>query len=177
VGVDASAAAIAHARREGDAGAAGVEFRVGDIAEPGLGERLAAEFGDVNVHVRGVLHVLSDDQRRAAVGTIAALLGARGTLYVCETDQAGDPLDYLIAQGARPTHLPPPVRRLIRSGVRAPRHLGPDELAGLFPPSAWRVQAQGRTHMYAVPVQPGGPPQKIPARYAVLRPADHRPAP
>ncbi len=169
VGVDASAAAIAHARRE--AGAAPVDFRVADIAEPGLGERLAAELGDANVHLRGVLHVLDDDQRRTAADTIAALLGARGTLYLCETNHAGDPLDYLIDQGARLTHLPAPVHRLIRSGVRAPRHLDPAALAKLFPPSAWRTLAQGPTHMYAVPVRPGEGPQRIPALYAVLRPA------
>jgi hypothetical protein len=44
VGIDGSAAAIAHARR-GAAGAA-VEFRTGDITEPGLGDRLAAERGE-----------------------------------------------------------------------------------------------------------------------------------
>lgn len=167
VGIDASAAAIAHARRDG--AAAPVEFRIADIAEPGLGRRLAAELGEANVHIRGVLHILTDEQRANAVDTIAALVGIRGTLYICETNMAGDPLDYLIAQGARATHLPAAVHRLIQSGVQAPRHLGPDELTSFFPPSQWRVLAQGPTEMYALPADPGAPPQRIPALFAVLR--------
>jgi SAM-dependent methyltransferase len=165
VGIDGSAAAIAHAQRD----AAGVEFRVADIAEPGLGERLAAELGDANVHIRGVLHVIDDAQRRTVADTIAAVLGARGTLYLCETNHTGDALDYLVTQGARPTFLPAVVDRLVRSGVRAPRHFGPAELAEFFPPPAWSVLAQGPTVLYGVPVEPGGALQRIPALFAVLR--------
>lgn len=167
VGIDGSAAAIAHARRD-PAGPA-VEFRTGDITEPGLGDRLAAELGEVNVHIRGVLHVLTDEQRGTVAETVAALVGRRGTLFLCETDQPGDPLDYLIAQGARPTHLPPALHRLIRSGVPAPRHFGPAELAAAFPPPRWRVLAEGATTMYGVPIRPGEEPQRIPSRFAVLR--------
>ena len=165
VGIDGSATAIAHARRN----APGVDFRVADIAEPGLGRRLAAELGDANVHIRGVLHVIDDDQRRTVVDTVAALLGTRGTLYLCETNHAGDALDYLVAQGARPTRLPRVVDRLVRSGVRAPRHFGPAELAASFPPPAWQVLEQGPTVLYGVPVQRGGPLQRIPALFALLR--------
>jgi SAM-dependent methyltransferase len=167
IGIDGSAAAIDRARR--DAGGERVEHRVADIAEPGLGARLSAEIGDANVHVRGVLHVLTDGERVAVTATIAALLGRRRTLYLCETDHTGDALDYLVSQGARPTRLPAPVHRLISSGVRAPRHFGPAELARAFPAPAWRVLEQGPTVLYGLPVEPGGAPQRIPARYAVLR--------
>jgi SAM-dependent methyltransferase len=106
VAVDASAAALAHARREGAGGP--VDYRVGDVTEPGFGARLAAELGDANVHISGVLHVPTDEQRAVVTETVAALLGSRGTLYLCETDQAGDPLDYLIAQGRGPPTCRPP---------------------------------------------------------------------
>jgi SAM-dependent methyltransferase len=169
VGIDGSAAAISHARRN----APGVDFRVADIAEPGLGRRLAAELGETNVHIRGVLHVIDDDQRRTVVDTVAALLGGRGTLYLCETNHAGDALDYLVAQGARATRLPAVVDRLVRSGVRAPRHFGPAELSESFPPPEWQVLATGPTVLYGVPVQPGGALQHIPALFAVLRLSGH----
>ena len=168
VGIDASDAAIAHARRAGT-GTEEVDFRVADIAEPGLGLRLAAELGEANVHIRGVLHVIDDDQRRVVADTVAALLGRRGTLYLCETNHTGDTLDYLVAQGARPTHLPAVVRRLIRSGVRAPRHFGPAQLAESFPVPAWHVLAQGPTVLYGVPVEPSGDLKRIPALFAVMR--------
>jgi SAM-dependent methyltransferase len=168
IGIDASAAAIARARRD-TTGMRKMEFRVADIAESTLGERLAAELGDANVHIRGVLYVLDDDQRRAVVETITALLGSRGMLYLCESNHTGDALDYLIAQGARPTRLPAVVDRLVRSGVRAPRHFGPAELTEYFPPSAWQVLSRGSTVLYGVPVDSGGPLQRIPALFAMLR--------
>ncbi len=53
--------------------------------------------------------------------------------------------------------------------MRPPRHFGPDELAAFFPSPAWRILDQGPATMYGLPVRPGGPPQAIPARFAVLR--------
>jgi SAM-dependent methyltransferase len=198
IGVDGSAAAIARAVRTGDAASSragttldagparsgatprpghdpAVVFRVADIASAGLGERLHDEIGDANVHIRGVLHVLDDEARRAVAGNIAALLGERGTLYLCETNHTGDPLDYLLDQGARPTRLPPLVHRLIRAGVRAPRRFGPEEVAQVFPEDAWLVVEQGATEVYGVPLEPGGPVQRIPAWFAVVRTSRRRP--
>ncbi|WP_250030040.1 class I SAM-dependent methyltransferase [Paractinoplanes maris] len=165
IGIDGSAAAIA--RASGTAG--GVTFRVADIAAAGLGERLHEELGDANVHIRGVLHVLDDASRQAVAANVAALLGETGTLYLSETNHTGDPLDYLLDQGARPTRLPPLVHRLISAGVRAPRRFGPEEVAGAFPGDAWEVLEQGAAEVYGVPLAPGGPVQRIPAWYAVVR--------
>lgn len=165
VGVDGSASAIAHTTKS-----AGVEFRVADISAPSLGEQLHAALGDSNVHIRGVLHVLDDCDRRALAANIAALLGGRGTLYLCETDHAGDPLDYLYDQGARLSGLPPVVDRLVRSGVRPPRHFGESDLRDLFPSPDWQVLEHGMTSMYGVPLSPGGPMQRIEARYAAIQP-------
>ncbi|MGK5682728.1 class I SAM-dependent methyltransferase [Actinoplanes sp. URMC 104] len=165
IGIDGSAAAIA--RAQGSAGE--VAFRVADVAGSGLGARLHDDLGDANVHIRGVLHVLDDGARAAVAANVAAVLGERGTLYLCETNHTGDPLDYLLDQGARPTRLPPLVDRLIRAGVRAPRRFGPEEVAAAFPGDAWTVLEQGATEVYGVPLEPGGPVQRIPAYYAVVR--------
>lgn len=172
IGIDGSAAAVA--RATGPDSGSGVTFRVADIASAGLGERLHDEIGDANVHIRGVLHVLDDASRQAVAGNIAALLGERGTLYLCETNHTGDPLDYLLDQGARPTRLPPLVHRLIRAGVRAPRRFGPEEVTQIFPADAWLVAEQGATEVYGVPLEPGGPVQRIPAWYAVVRTSRRR---
>jgi SAM-dependent methyltransferase len=169
LGVDRSTAAIERACREATEAGTEVDFRVGDAAEPGLGQRVASEFGESNAHIRGVLHVIDPAARSIVVGNLSDLLGNRGTLYICESDAAGDPLDYLVKQGATPTRLPPAVRRLVAAGVRAPSHFGPDQVAEYFPPSRWRVLDSGPTVMYGVPLRPGGPRQEIPSFFAVLR--------
>ena len=172
LGIDGSSAAIERARREStDVDGRNVEFRVADLAAAGWGERLAADLGEANVHLRGVLHVVDAGRRAAMVDNLAALLGSRGTAYVCESDLAGDPLDYLLFQGVTPTSMPDVVRRLISAGVRAPSHFGPLQVAQYFPAPRWQVLEQGPTTMHGVPLRPGGPLQQIPSFYAVLRTA------
>jgi SAM-dependent methyltransferase len=167
IGVDRAPAAVERARADVGEDPT-LEFRVADITDPAFGPALHEELGDVNVHVRGVLHVVDADRRPAVVANLAALAGTRGAVFVCETDVAGDPLDYLLWQGATPTRLPPVMRRLIAAGVRAPSHFGSEQVAEYFPPP-WRVVDDGPAVMYGVPVQPGGPLQEIPSHQAVLR--------
>jgi SAM-dependent methyltransferase len=170
IGLDAAPAAIAHATRE-SAGGGDLEFRVADAAEPGLGERLAAELGPVNVHIRGMLHILDPAARPVLVENLAALLGARGTAFICETNVGGDQLEYLVMQGATPTRMRDVLRRCVAAGLRPPSHFGPSELAEHFPEPAWRVLASGPTVMFGVPLRKGGPLQEIPSFFAILRPA------
>ena len=179
LGLDRSAAAVEHARQESDGSADGtaddrVTFRVGDAADPAVGEAVHAELGDVNVHVRGVLHVVDPPDRPRVVRTIAALLGEHGTAYVCETDAATDGLGYLLAQGATPVSMPAPLRRLVSAGLRPPSHFGRDEVATYFPADRFEVLAQGPCSLLGVPLHPGGPLNRIPGYFAVLRTA--RPA-
>jgi hypothetical protein len=103
------------------------------------------------------------------VRNIAHLLGRRGTLYLCETDAPGDPLDYLLAQGVTPTRMPAMVYRLVSAGISPPSHFGAAELAEYFPRSRWRVLDEGPTHMYGLAIRPGEAPQRIPSYSAVLR--------
>ena len=154
VGVDGSAAAIERARQE--VSPPGLEFRVADITAPGFGASLAKELGAANVHIRGVLHILTPAERRSVAANIAALLGDRGTACLCETNPEVDALENLFAQGATPMRLPDRLRRLIAAGIRPPRHFGAAELAEAFPAPQWRVLDSGPATIYGVPQQPGG---------------------
>jgi len=199
LGLDRSAAAVERARREthpdladerphdrahqdahqdADRGAAegdgAVTFRVGDVTDPALGDDLHAELGDVNLHVRGVLHVVDPPERPHVVRTVETLLGERGTAYVCETDAATDGLGYLLAQGATPTSMPAPLRRLVAAGLRPPSHFGQREVARYFPADRFEVLAQGPCALLGVPLRPGGPLNRIPGYFAVLRTARPR---
>ncbi len=74
IGLDIAAPAIARARHETQ-GLDNVMYRVLDATQPGVGAHLADEFGDVNVYVRGVLHVLDRQQRGTLVQNLHALVG------------------------------------------------------------------------------------------------------
>ena len=174
LGLDRSAAAVNRARLEAaespPPGPASLEFQVADVAEPGMGKRVHEQMGAANVHVRGVLHVVDAPDRPTVVDNLKAMLGDRGTAYVCETNLPGDPLDYLMFQGATPTSMPVAVHRLVASGLRPPSHFGPAELARYFPAAdGWQLLAHGPTTLHGIPLRQGEGSQHIPGYFAVLR--------
>ena len=168
VGLDAAESAVSRAVHESE-DVPNAEFRVADVTEPGLGDRLHDELGDANVHVRALLHQVPDAQRPAVVATIRALVGHRGVAHLCESDVQTDSLEYLQVKGATPTSMPDVVRRLVAAGIRPPSHFGAAEIARYFPDAEWCVMAGGPTTMHGVPLTEGGPPHLIPSYAAVLR--------
>lgn len=131
LGVDLSQAAVDLARRE-SLGASGVRFRRADITQPDAATSLVAELGAANVVVRGVLHVLDDDQRRQAAASMADVLGDRGTLVLAETNWTADLLGYPEHLGGRHGRVPRPLQLLIRSRLPRPTPFGPDQLTQTF---------------------------------------------
>jgi SAM-dependent methyltransferase len=170
IGLDQAPAAIERTRFE-SAEIPDLEFRVADATNPILGTRLSSEFGEANVHLRGVLHIVSDADRAAIVDNLATMIGRRGTVYLCETDVPGDPLAYLLSQGATPRSMPDALRRCVVAGLRPPRHFGRAELDICFPPDRWRVLDAGPTRLLALSLRDGSGPQQIPGFFAVLRSA------
>ena len=168
LGVDLSPAAVELARRE-SAGLERLAFRPADITAAGVGAGLAAELGPANVVVRGVLHVLGEDERRQAVAVLATVLGDAGTLVLLETNWQGDALGYLEHLGGRDGRLPPAVDRLVRFGVPRPSSIGAEQVAALFPAPGWTVAQSGPVDISAVRTSgvDGGP--MIPGFHAVLR--------
>jgi SAM-dependent methyltransferase len=169
LGVDFSPSAVERARAE-SADAANVSFQVLDISAAGAGDELARALGDVNVFVRGVLHVLDPARRAAAVDNLKRALGARGTLYFSETNIEGNPLDHLEFQGATATSMPDPLRRCIAAGIRPPSHFGDPERERFFASSAWKTLESGKTVMHGIPLHEPGRIEDIPSYFAVVRP-------
>jgi SAM-dependent methyltransferase len=168
LGVDVSSAAVELARRE-SGGLDRLAFRQADITAEGAGPALAAELGPANVVIRGVLHVLGDDQRRRAVAALATVLGDRGVLVLLETNWPGDALGYLEHLGGRGGRLPPAVDRLITFGLPRPSSIGPNQLAAVFPPPGWAVVASGPVDIAAVRGPGAADGGTIPGFHAVLR--------
>ena len=90
VGIDLSKSAVERARRESAENNA--TFQVQDVAGSGWAQPLHGELGDVNVFIRGVLHILEHRQKQVLVDNVQILLGKRGTLFLLETAFEGGPL-------------------------------------------------------------------------------------
>jgi SAM-dependent methyltransferase len=167
IGIDLSPSAIERARRESTA--ENVAFHVHDLASGGWAESLRGELGDVNLFMRGVLHILDHRQKQTLVDNVGILLGQRGTLFLLETAFQGGPLDYLEFLGAKSGKLPPPLDQAISAGLPKPQRFSHIELARYFTAERFRVLESGAAPIFAVGMNPGASVEKIPGFYAALR--------
>lgn len=168
VGVDVSSHAVEKAREE-SRGIENLSFHVADVSVPYALRWLTDELGGANVFMRGVLHVLDPKRRAVAIENIRAALGTRGVFYLSESSIDGDPLDHLVLQGATPTYLPEPVRKVIAAGVRPPSHFGAAEVREYFPGAAWEILSSGPTVMYTLPLRTRDEIEALPSYFALVR--------
>ena len=169
VGVDVAASATSRARAESTA-LTNVDFRTLDCTAGGAGDLLAAEFGDSNVFVRGVFHVLNPDSRAALAANLLPLVGTQGRVFLVETNFRGNSLDYISRLGAAPGQIPKPLELAIR-GLPKPGRFGSEERQAAFDDDAWTVLEDGAVTIDAVAMQKKGQPEQIPGYYAALAPA------
>ncbi len=189
LGVDLSPFAIARAELE-SAHHPSVRFRALDATAPDAGAKLHAEFGDVNIFVRGVFHVLEPAGRRALANNLLAMAGTSGRVILTETDYRGSALGYLQLLGAKGWRIPAPLERAMVS-LPQPGHFGPAEKELAFPFSDWRTVSEGPTTILTVPMSVSNPigairgnqpkgragspgPHQIPGYLAVLEPRPER---
>lgn len=174
VGVDVAPAAVALAQVETAAGEelSGTTFRALDMTEPGAGSLLHDDLGtDVNVFVRGLLHILTVAERQNLVGNIAALVGTRGVVLIAETNHRGSRIAYLERLGAGPRALPHALAKVIISGVPEPSSFGEAELAECFPAGRWnRALVDPTAVITTVPTDPSTPGNDLPGFVALLAP-------
>ncbi|MEO5833087.1 MAG: methyltransferase domain-containing protein [Nakamurella sp.] len=166
VGVDVAAAAVNRARQE-SAGQTGVEFRTVDVTGADAVAALVADYGPVNVFVRGVLHVLGRQEQHGLAAGAHTLVGRKGRLMMAETAFRGSGLAYLESLGAGPRGIPMPLARAI-GGLPRPGAFGRPERAVAFPESKWTVVIEQDTQIRAVPMRSGTVPERIPGYLAVL---------
>lgn len=177
LGVDLAPRAIALANAE-SRGIPNLAFRAVDLTAPRVGAKLAAELGEANVFVRGVLHTLERRNRQVMAENLRDILGARGTLLLAETDFPGSILEYLEHLGATPISLPRPLERAIATGIPRPTHFGSAEMADCFHADEWDVLVSERSVIETVPLRTLDEPETLPGWLAILRtrqPAPPRP--
>lgn len=163
VGIDVSEAAIALARSR-SSHVDNVEFRVGNLVHPEVARSLVSDFGDMNIFMRGVFHVIRKSDRAAFVDNLARLLGERGVLYQIETD--GQVLDYMLARPEDTgTGLPRQMHKVIEHGI-LPQGFGPKDEQLWYATERWQILHSEEAHLHTVQL-PDGKDGRVPA-YALM---------
>ncbi|MFE4862119.1 methyltransferase domain-containing protein [Streptomyces sp. NPDC056670] len=162
VGVDLSAAAVAHARRADPAGAATYEQL--NLADPAQAEALHERLGDTNAYMRAVLHQSDPEDRPAVAATVARLVGEHGRALVLEP--TGEAKEVIAAIAAQPGGPSLKLRRVKEHDLR-PGEVAEGEVATLLRAAGLTVLAEGTTALTMSETHPDGVPVELPARWFV----------
>ncbi|WP_327167336.1 amino acid adenylation domain-containing protein [Streptomyces subrutilus] len=166
IGVDVSASAIDHAKREAR-GTANVDYLAIDMTDA----EQAAVLGDgpYNIFVRGVFHVLDQEARARLAAVAGRLLGSGGTLIVHEPDYSSNSFGYLGFVGGKRGRAEDLVGPLEAAGVRHSNRFTRPELAEAFGADAWEVVEDEAIELHAIDPQSDSDALRLPGYYAVLR--------
>jgi SAM-dependent methyltransferase len=166
IGADVAPSAIELARQE-TKNETNVVYRVLDATRPEQAEAFHAEFGDVNVYIRTVMHVIQKVDRPKFVQSLKTLLGERGVLYQIElSSQALNYFRSLPAKGRM--DLPPLIERVVEHGV-VPVGYEVEERTGLFSDSEWELLKEGTdVTVKTIPIAQGME-GTVPASYLIAR--------
>ncbi|MEE1821897.1 class I SAM-dependent methyltransferase [Streptomyces sp. BE20] len=163
VGVDLSAAAVAHARRaDRDAVA---EFEQLDLTDLEGVRRLGDRIGEANVYLRAVLHQSDPDDRVPVAEAVALLLGRRGRGFVVEPTAAAKAVLQQVAE--RPGG-PPEKLRQVRKHQLRPAEVASGELPELLNEAGLEILDQGESDLAMSERHPDGTRVALPAHWFVV---------
>lgn len=167
VGVDVAPSAVELARQE-TTEEKNIEYRVLDATRPDQAAELHAEFGDMNVYIRTVMHVIQKVDRPRFVESLRILLGERGVLYQLElTSKSLGALRALPVKGR--FGLPPLVERVVEHGA-VPVGFDAHERGALFPEDRWELlKEDAQVPIRTIPMV-HGKEAVLPGNYLILRP-------
>lgn len=166
IGVDISDVAIERARAE-SVGFSNIQYRVGNLVDPKVAAALHDEFGDVNILMRGVFHVIRNADRPGFVSSLETLMGSRGVLHQIETD--GEVLDYMLARPDNTkTGLPRPMHKVVEHGI-LPQGFGPDDQRRWLPSDRWEILQSCESSIRTIEL-PDGQTGRVPAYALTARP-------
>ena len=167
VGVDVSEAAIALAKKDSHH-QSNLTFRVLNATDPTQVKALHDEFGDMNVYIRGVVHVIQKPDRPRFAAGLRTLLGSKGVLYQTELDNEALPY-FRQFPGDSPSGLPALMHRVVSYGI-TPIGFKLNKLHEIYLPDQWEILEKGNNAiMNTIEVAPGQP-GAVPANYLIARP-------
>jgi SAM-dependent methyltransferase len=158
IGVDVSPSAIQLALSETEDNT-NVVFRVLNAVDMDLAEALHDEFGDMNIYMRGVLHMIKREDRANFISSLLTLVGEKGTLYQIEL--ASESILHLRALPQDVFAQIPKVARRVGFNF--------EEREKFYPDTDWKVLAQGDgVAIRSIPLA-DGKEDAMPANYLILR--------
>lgn len=167
VGVDIAAHAISRAAAD-SAALPNVRFEVRDMTAAGAAAGLVPG-PSANIFVRGVLHVLAPADQAALAANLRVLAGPQGSVFLAETNFAGNPVQYVSHLGATRRRIPAPLERAIRE-LPMPGHFGPAQREKAMPAADWELVRDGAVTIETNPATGVAEQSRVPGYFAVLRP-------
>ena len=166
IGVDVSAAAIALARQE-TIHQPNLTFRVLDATDPAEAKALHDKISDMNVYIRGVVHVIQKRDRPNFVASLSTLLGTKGVLYQTEVDNEALPY-FRKFPGDSASGLPALIHRVVKYGI-TPVGFNLNKLHEVYAPNLWTIlERSNNAKMYTIEIAPGQT-GAVPANYLIAR--------
>ncbi|MEU1014541.1 class I SAM-dependent methyltransferase [Streptomyces sp. NPDC005898] len=163
LGVDLSAAALAHARLADPAGQ--VDFRQLDAVERGEAEQLHAELGDAIVYMRGVLHQCEPDDRQPLLDGVATLIGERGRAFLVELSEAARAV--LLDLTRRPEGAPPKLVPVFAHGL-APAEVTDEAVPAYVAGAGLDILASGELPLLTTEFSADGTRIALPSKWLVV---------
>ncbi len=166
IGVDISSAAIEIAREQAKE-LDNVEFQVGNLVDPEVAKSLHEQYGELNIFMRTVFHLIRNSDRPVFMRNLEMLLGENGVLHQVETD--GRVLEYMLDRpdNKTPTGLPSPMHKVIEHGI-LPHGFGASDQQRWFTPDRWEVLESGSAYIHTIKL-PDGRDGRVPAHAVVAR--------
>jgi hypothetical protein len=164
VGLDVSKEAIAIAKNEHHEKS--VDFDVLDATDINKASIIHGKYGDANIYMRGVLHQILDEDRKAFQATLIHLMGNKGKLYCIEV--ADNIRNYFEQSNENFSQLPSSMRQVFLSNL-PPKGLSLETIDDFFPSDRFQVSNCGKSYLSTNLSFSNKEVIQIPALYVMLK--------
>ena len=159
IGVDVSPTVVRRAQ-ETITAETNIEFRVFNALDVKEAEALHDQFGDMNIYIRGVFHVIDEQDRDKFINTLETILGRHGTLYLIEL--TAEALEYVRSISIDRTLTFPRVVHPTGFNISTDKEK-------YFPDDRWTLLDEGENVTLHTVTLKNGEEGAVPANYLVLR--------
>ena len=142
IGLDISSTAIQIAQENNNA--PNLSYLIFNALNQDDARKLKEKYGDMNVYLRGVLHFIPHEYRKAFLATVQLLLGQKGKLYIIET--LPEIRAYILSLASSFSKLPLRIKLALKSNL-PPLGVKPAEIETYFKEAGFNILHQSTAKM------------------------------